>query len=339
MLTRRVTLRPFDIAFDCREDETILEAAFRAGVNLRYGCRHGGCGACRTPLQSGEVEYDDGRGSAVSERDRQAGIALLCCARPIEDLELLLEDYEVSELTPEFPPRQYGVTLSAKRMLTPDVLLATFSLEDGERIDFAAGQYVEIDLPGQAGHRAFSFANAPGKNDRVTCMIKLLPDGAFGTFIQRAPLNERLTLRGPFGQFRIAETAADIIMIAGGTGMAPIVSMLADLAASGSRRVIRFYYGARRSCDLFWLEEIAEFASRLPGFTFVPAVADPTGEAQWEGEVGLITDVVDRREPALQRCEAYLCGPPGMIDSAVGILRSHGMFASRIRYDKFLGTG
>jgi propane monooxygenase reductase subunit len=289
-------------------------------------------------LQSGEVEYDDGRGSAVSERDRQDGIALLCCARPIEDLELLLADYEESELTPEFPPREYSVSLSARRMLTPDVLLATFTLEGGERIDFAAGQYVEIDLPMRAGHRAFSFANPPGEDDRVTSMIKLLPDGAFGTFIRNAPLNQKLTLRGPFGQFKIAETAADIIMIAGGTGMAPIVSMLADLAASGSRRAIRFYYGARRSGDLFWLEEIADLASHLPGFSFVPTVADPTGSPEWEGEVGLVTDIVDRREAALQRCEAYLCGPPGMIDSAVEILRAHGMFASRIRFDKFLET-
>ena len=334
-----IRLEPFGLRFGCGEDETILQAAFRAGVNLRYGCRHGGCGACRTQLLSGDVDYAPGAGTAITEFDRQAGIALLCTAYPREDLTLALEGYEEGDLAPQYPPQDMTATLRARKMLTPDVLLLTFELAAGAQFSFAAGQYVEIAIPGTNAFRSYSCVNPPSRNDHVVCMVRLLRGGIFSTYIQAAPLGEQFRMRGPFGQCTLADTAADIIMVAGGTGLAPIASMLNQLADMRSRRSVRFYFGAKTRQDLFWSEEIEALGAILPNFLYIPVLEEGAVDQAWDGETGLVTEALERRESGLHRSEAYLCGSPGMIENATSTLRRLGMFSSRIRCDRFVVTG
>lgn len=145
-------------------------------------------------------------------------------------------------------------------------------------------------------------------------------------------------MRGPYGQFRLNEGHAPIVMVAGGSGMAPILAMLRSLAAAHSDREVIFYYGARGMADLICAAEIGEISAALPSFTYVPALSEPAGDDDWTGETGLITDVIDRLAGNLRGSEAYLCGPPAMIDAGVEVLRNHGMFSARIRYDKFVST-
>lgn len=339
-MTNTVTLQPFGVGFDCADDETVLAAALRNGISLRYGCKHGGCGSCKMRLREGEVDYDAHHATALSEAEQDAGVALLCCAVPVEDIVIELpDDYTEAELQPRFRVREFPVRLAQKTLVTHDTAHLVLMLDDAQRFEFGAGQFIEIAAPGSDQWRAYSLANAPGANDRIELMTKLLPGGVFSAYLKTsAQAGDELRVRGPFGQFQIAETAAAIVMVAGGSGMAPIVSMLGDLADQGSTRDIVFYYGARSRRDLFWLAEIAALGLRLANFRFIPALSAPLPEDDWRGEAGLITDVIARHSESLRGAEGYLCGPPGMIDAAVAVLKDKGMFSSRIRFDKFLST-
>ena len=339
-MSHTVTLQPFGVEFECGEEETILAAALRSGISLRYGCKHGGCGSCKVQLREGEVDYEGEHATAISESEQDAGLALLCCAHPSEDVVVELpDDYTEAELQPRFPVREFSVELAQKNLVTHDTMHLVLSLRAGDHVEFGAGQFIEIAAPGSDEWRAYSMANAPATNDRIELMTKLLPGGVFSEYLkQRAAPGDQLSVRGPFGQFQIADTAAPIVMVAGGSGMAPIVSMLADLAEQQSGRDIVFYYGARSRRDLFWLDEIAALGRRLPLFRFIPALSEPQPDDVWDGETGLITDVIRRHSDSLRGAEGYLCGPPGMIDAAVAVLKEKGMFNSRIRFDKFLST-
>jgi propane monooxygenase reductase subunit len=335
-----ITLDPFGVEFDCGEDETILAAALRNGISLRYGCKHGGCGSCKVKLRAGDVDYEGEHATAISEAEQDAGFALLCCAHPVEDVVIELpDDYTEAELQPRFPVRELVASLAAINPVTHDTMHLVLSLDDGDRLAFGAGQFIEIAAPRSDQWRAYSMANAPAAGDRIELITKLLPGGVFSEYLRTsARLGDRLSVRGPFGQFQIAETSAPIVMVAGGSGMAPIVSMLGDLAGARSQREIVFYYGARSRRDLFWLDKIAELGQSLSNFRFIPALSEPLPEDRWDGETGLITDVIARHSESLRGAEGYLCGPPGMIDAAVAVLQAKGMFSSRIRFDKFLST-
>lgn len=339
-MSNTVTLMPFGVEFECNEHETVLEAAMRAGISLRYGCKHGGCGSCKVKLSEGEVEYDGHSATAISEAEQDEGIALLCCAVPTEDIVVeLADDYSEEELQPRYPVKEFGARLAKKTFVTHDTMHLVLELENGATIEFGAGQFIEVAAPNSDQWRAYSMANAPSANTRVELMTKLLPGGVFSDYLKNsAAVGDALQMRGPYGQFQIAETAAPIVMIAGGSGMAPIISMLSDLADHQSSREIVFYYGARSKRDLFWLDEIAALGKQLARFKFIPALSEPLPEDNWQGEVGLITAVIERNSDSLRGAEGYLCGPPGMIDAAVSVLKSKGMFSTRIRFDKFLSS-
>jgi ferredoxin-NADP reductase/ferredoxin len=337
----RIKLEPFGVEFDCAEEDTVLEAAFKAGISLRHGCKHGGCGACKVQVIDGYVEYAKDP-TSISEAEEDAGIALLCCALPEEDLVIQLDDdYSATELVPEFPVCERQMVLANLSWVTHDISHLRLEPADGDNsFGFRPGQYIEIARAGSDQWRAFSMANAPAVGSAQELLVKQIPSGCFSGYLKdEAKIGDALQIRGPYGQFGIADTAAPMIMIAGGSGMAPIMSMLGQLAVEQSRREIQFFYGARAARDLFWLDQIASLGARLPSFEFIPALSEPDEESDWQGEVGLITDVVARRTAdSLRGSEGYLCGPPGMIDAAVDTLKAKGMFSTRIRFDKFLNT-
>jgi len=338
-MSHTITLHPYAITFTCSPGETVLDAAVRAGVALRHGCRHGGCGACKVQLASGYVSHGS-RATAISEAEEDSGLALLCCALPEEDVEINLpEDYCEAELTPQFPVVEREVAISTIAPVTRDIVHLGLALGAGESLGFRAGQYLEVQVPGTSSWRSFSLANAPG-NNTLELLVKLMPEGLFsGHLRHRARVGDALRVRGPFGRFGAAATGAPMIMVAGGSGMAPVVALLKDLVARGSDRQVQFFYGARSRADLFWLDEIAALGRGLPSFTFTPALSEPDAADTWAGETGLITEVLARHTPAnLRSFDGYLCGPPGMIDAAVEVLAGKGMFATRIACDRFLST-
>jgi propane monooxygenase reductase subunit len=335
-----VRFEPVDLEIKVSEDETVLEAAFRQGVMLMHGCKEGQCSACKSFLISGEVDLEPYSTFALADYEREEGYTLLCRAHAYSDLEVELLHFDEEVLTSSVPIQTMRAQVASITALTHDIRHLALDLIEPQDIAFHAGQYVDVQIPGTTHTRAFSMANTPATGGRLEFMIKLYPGGRFSGLLedQLAPGHE-LEVRGPYGVFILREHSdADLVFIGGGAGMAPIWSLLNSMAERGLRRKVTYYYGARSPRDLFHLDELAGLGERLPDFRFVPALSEPAPGDGWEGETGLITDVVDRLESDLTGYEGYLCGPPPMIDAAIELLVAKGIGEARIFYDKFTIT-
>jgi NAD(P)H-flavin reductase/ferredoxin len=343
----KVTVMPFGETLGVEPGEALLGAVLRQGRFVRYGCKHGGCGTCRAQLVSGECVVGAQTSFSLSDDDRSAGIVLLCSTYA-EDDEVVVDVTDTMDLTAdEFAAGQTVVECAAVVEgldgVTHDIQALRLALPPGVELAFTAGQYVEVQVPGSVGEwRSFSMANPPADSTHVDLLVKVIPGGRFSsalaTTVRRG---DTMRLRGPFGQFGIRLSHRPIVMVAGGSGMAPIRSMLADLAARGNERPVTFFYGARCDRDLFDVAVLEAFAAEHAWFTFVPALSDPDGNvAGWDGECGLVTDVLDRRLAGdLRQVEAYLCGPPPMIDAAIALLTRRGCRPRHVFFDRFVPSG
>ncbi|MBI3249325.1 MAG: 2Fe-2S iron-sulfur cluster binding domain-containing protein [Deltaproteobacteria bacterium] len=332
-----ITLLPFDKQFVCDDNETILHAAIRQGFNLRYGCKHGGCGLCKAMIVEGEVDNTEASSFALLDYERQQGLALLCCAYPESDVTIELWDYDEEELSSGAQVQQFTAEVERIDALTHDIRGLHLRLVEPATVDFTAGQYVDVLVPGTNEWRSYSMANPPSRNAALELMIKLMPGGLFSEYVaQRLATGERLTVQGPYGNFHLRDTAREAIFIAGGSGMAPLLSLLRDMAEQRSQRTVTYFYGARARRDLFQLEELRALEQRLPHFRFMPALSEPAADEAWDGEAGLITDVVKRLVAGGAGKEAYMCGPTAMIDAAIAMLTRLGIKETDLFYDKFV---
>jgi propane monooxygenase reductase subunit len=330
-----VRLEPVGIEFEVDEDETVLNGAFRQGLMLMHGCKEGQCGACKSFLLDGEVDLDRYSTFALPDYELDEGWTLLCRAHAVSDLEVELINYDEEILQSGVALRTARARVEAIEELTRDIRRLVLKVEDGE-MPFRSGQYVDIGIPGTDEYRSFSMANLPSDDGRLEFMIKLYPGGKFSSLLADGALQvgDELDVTGPYGVFTLRETDRPILFIGGGAGMAPILSLIRFMAEQGVARPAVYYYGAREEEDLFHLEELAELQTLVPGFRFVPALSD----ADWEGETGQITDVVERSEQGLDGVDAYLCGPPPMVDAAQEMLMRLGVDEARIHFDKFTTT-
>jgi propane monooxygenase reductase subunit len=209
-------------------------------------------------------------------------------------------------------------------------------------VKFFPGQYMDIEVPGSAATRSFSMANTSARDSgQLEFVIKVYPDGLFSHFLDtRLQVGDRLNLTGPYGVFTLREgDDADLIFVGGGAGMAPILSLLRSMAERGITRKATYYYGARGRRDLCFEGELRALEEALPRFRYVPALSEPAAEDGWDGETGLITEVVRRHEAGLAGAHAYVCGPPPMVEAAIPLLTQLGVADKRIYYDKFTTTG
>lgn len=332
-----ITLLPFDKQFVCEDNETILHAAMRQGFNLRYGCKHGGCGLCKAMIVEGEVDNTEASSFALLDYERQQGLALLCCAYPESDVTIELWDYDEEELSSGAQVQQFTAEVERIDVLTHDIRGLHLRLVEPTTVDFKAGQYIDVLVPGTNEWRSYSMANPPSRNTALEIMIKLMPSGLFSEDVaQRLSPGERLTVQGPYGNFYLRDTAREAIFIAGGSGMAPMLALLRDMAEQQSQRTITYFYGARARRDLFQLEELRALERQLPHFRFVPALSEPVADDAWDGETGLITDVVKRLVGSGAGQEAYMCGPTVMIDAAIAMLTRLEVKEVDMFYDKFV---
>jgi propane monooxygenase reductase subunit len=330
-----VRLEPVGIEFEVDEDETVLNGAFRQGLMLMHGCKEGQCGACKSFLLEGEVDLDRYSTFALPDYELDEGWTLLCRAHAVEDLEVELINYDEEILTSGVALRTARARVEAIEPLTRDIRRLVLKIDDGE-MPFRSGQYVDIGIPGTDDSRSFSMANLPSDDGRLEFMIKLYPGGVFSSLLADGALQvgDMLDVTGPYGVFTLRETERPLLFIGGGAGMAPILSLLRLMVEQGVERPAVYYYGAREEEDLFHLEELTALQAMLPGFRFVPALSD----SEWDGETGLITDVVERSEQGLDGVDAYLCGPPPMVEAAQEMLMRLGVDEARIHYDKFTTT-
>jgi NAD(P)H-flavin reductase/ferredoxin len=337
---------PFGETLEVEPGESVLRAILRQGRFVKYGCKHGGCSTCRAEVVDGDYRLSDNTSFSLSDADREAGVVLLCSTF-IEDNDLTIdvsntmddlgqEDYQAGQNVQE-----YVAVVDRVEALTHDIRWLGLHIADPAGCPFTAGQYVEVAVPGTDVWRSFSMANPPREQGRIDLMIKVLPGGAFSAVLDTAlRCGDQMRLRGPFGQFGVRLSHRPMVMVAGGSGMAPIRSMLHDLIATRNGREVVFFYGARSSRDLFLVDELNDLAAAHDWFTFVPALSEPGADgAQWRGETGLVTEVLARRLPSTKGTEAYLCGPPPMIDAAIEVLTFTGCKERHIFFDRFVPSG
>jgi propane monooxygenase reductase subunit len=336
--TYNVRLEPVGIEFEVDEDETVLRGAFRQGLMLMHGCKEGQCAACKSFLLDGEVDLDKYSTFALNDMEKEEGWTLLCRAHAQSDLEVELINYDEEVLRSGVALQTQAMKVQTLEALTHDIYRLVLS---GPELTFKPGQYVDIKIPGTEEVRSFSMANIPSDPPgELEFMIKVYPDGKFSSLLSSGSLKEgdEVEVTGPYGVFTLRKNSdRPLLFIGGGAGMAPILALLRSLAERGESRQAVYYYGARGPKDLFHREELAELEQRLPSFRFVPALSE-CDEEEWSGERGLITDVVVRSEQELSEVDAYLCGPPPMVDAAIGLLVQNGVPESRVFYDKFTTT-
>lgn len=326
----KVHVRPGGEAFTVPNGETVLESALKLGLAYPHDCTVGTCGACRTRLITGKVEAITPFGYTLSKEELAAGYILACQALPKSDLELEV-DIAASTIRQIVTP----ALLVETKPLTHDIMAVTWKTD--EALTYQAGQYINVRWNGGDTHRSYSFATAPdvGGQHNVTCFIRHVPGGAFTDALFDGRAQEfSYELDGPHGQFWLRPGKGPILCIAGGSGLAPIVSLLQDAARKRVRRDCVLLFGARGERDLYGDAEISEIRSAwTAGFDYWPVLSEEQTETRRQG---LVTDhipaAIERLGPG---ASAYLCGPPPMIDAAIAMLVAHGMPMEQIFYDKF----
>ncbi|GAB2757095.1 FAD-binding oxidoreductase [Salinifilum aidingensis] len=339
----RVRFEPVDIEIEATEDETVLDAAFRQGIMPLHGCKEGQCSSCKSFLLDGDMQMDRYSTFALADYESDEGYVLLCRAHAYSDLDIELINYDEDMLRAGLPVVTVSARVQAVEELTHDITLLRLSVDGADELKFHPGQYVDIAIPGSTEHRSFSMANLPkSRNGELEFLIKRYPGGKFSGLLGGG-LNtgDDLEVTGPYGTFTLrADSDRRLVFIGGGAGMAPILSLLRQIAAKDAfDREVVFYYGARTAADLFLLDELASLAEQIPRFRFVPCLSD-SDQADWrslglDGRLGVVTTVVDEHESTLADADVYMCGPPPMIDAGLEVLASRSVPAEQIFYDKF----
>jgi len=306
-----VTIQPSGHTLTAEADESILEAALRQGLTLPYGCRDGACGACRGKVLEGSVDHGKAQERALPEADRQQGFTLFCCARAQSDL--VIESREVRKAG-DIPVKTLPARVQTLERAAPDVMIVRLRLPANERLQFLAGQYVDILLK-DGRRRSFSLANAPHDDELLELHIRHVPGGQFTEHVF-GQMKEKDILRfnGPHGSFFLREDSdRPMLMIAGGTGFAPIKSVVEHAIAEKSTRPIAIYWGGRRRVDLYALSLAEAWAAAHPNIRFVPVLSEPAADDGWQGRTGLVHEAAMADFPDLSGHQVYACGSPGMI--------------------------
>ena len=313
-MDHQVVVKPSGHAFSVAAGESILAAALRQGLNLPYGCRDGVCGSCRGRILSGEVAHGNASTAVLGEADRLAGFALLCCATARSDL--WIESREVSSLA-DVPIRTLPARVHRLLRAAPDVMIVELRLPSSERLQFLAGQYVDILLK-DGKRRSFSLANAPHDDSLLQLHVRRIAGGQFTEHVFSS-MRERdlLRLRGPLGSFFLRDDSPKpALLVAGGTGFAPIKAIVEHALAQRSTRPMDIYWGARQRADLYLLQLAQQWAAEHPWIRFVPVLSESPPADGWHGRTGLVHAVAMHDHPDLSQHQAYVCGAPAMVAAA-----------------------
>jgi len=337
----KVRFEPVGIEIEVGEDQTILRAAAEQGIMLMHGCKEGQCASCKSFILEGDdIEHDRYSTFALPDYEKEEGYTLLCRAHAYEDVVIELLNYDEDMIRSGLPIQQGVAEVVSKDAVTHDMRHLVLRLIEPDWIKFFPGQYMDISVPGTDQVRSFSMANTSSREGLLEFVIKVYPDGLFSRFLdEELQVGDRLELSGPFGVFTLRESDTELVFVGGGAGMAPILSLLRSMAERGIHRKATFFYGARGQRDLCFEEELRALEGSLANFRFVPALSEPAEGDEWEGETGLITDVVKRHETDLKNAHAYVCGPPPMVEAAIPLLETLGVPDKRVYYDKFTTTG
>jgi CDP-4-dehydro-6-deoxyglucose reductase len=312
-----VTVQPSGRSFSVERDEPILYAAIRQGIGLPYGCKDGACGSCKCRLLEGRVIHGVHQAKALSAEEEAAGFTLTCCAAAQTDV--VIEARTVPGAG-EFPVRKMPVRVMAMARPAPDVAVLTMQLPANDPLRYHAGQYVEFILRDNA-RRSYSMANAPHtQTDKpfIELHIRHMPGGKFTDHVFGAMKEkEILRVEGPFGSFFLREDSdKPIVLLASGTGFAPIKAIIEHMEHKGTTRPAVLYWGCRSKADLYLHDWALQAAARLPNLRYVPVLSEPKPEDGWSGRTGFVHQAVMADLPDLSGHQVYACGAPVMVDSA-----------------------
>jgi Na+-transporting NADH:ubiquinone oxidoreductase subunit F len=312
-------------------DDTLLNTLSLNNIFIPSAC--GGkatCGYCKCKVVEGGGPIKPTEDPFLSDKEREDGVRLSCQVKVRENMEILIPEELLSA-------KEYKAEVIAVKPLTYDIKLVTFKLLEPEEMAFKPGQYAQLRVPGIDVIRAYSIASDPKLTNILEFIIRLVPKGQATTFVHLAlEVGDVINITGPYGDFYLKEDSErDIICIAGGSGKAPIRAILYFLKDRNMNRKVKYFFGARTKKDLYYTEEFLDLAKEYPNFQYIPALSEPLPEDNWEGEIGLITDVVDRFSDDLSESEAYLCGSPGMIDACIRVLQNNKINMENVYYDKF----
>lgn len=328
-----ITLQPSGLQFEASEDSTILHAAEKAGIALLYGCRDGRCGTCKGKLLQGDINRGAEDPQTLSDEQRNAGLFLLCKAKPCADA--VIEAFAAVR-TGNIVAKTLPARIESLQRAASDVLIITLKYPPAERFDFYAGQYITL-LFKDGMRRDFSLANAPHEHGQIQLHIRLA-EGSYSTRMFTEVLKERdiLRLEGPLGAFHLnPESTKPIIMLAGGTGFAPIKSILDDMAHRGIEREVHLYRGARDRAGLYLPHLPEQWTTTLPRFTHVPVLSDPTPTCNWDGRTGLVHEAVLEDFADLSGFEVYACGAVAMVEAAARDFVARGLPSEAFFADAF----
>lgn len=313
-MPHKITVKPSGHVFSAEAGEAILDAALREGRTLPYGCRTGACGVCKGKILEGAVDYGDYQAHALSDAEKSAGLALFCCAKPKTDI--VIEVREVAD-SQDIQARIMPCKVEKIEMAAEDVAVLSLKLPAGERLQFLAGQYIDILLK-DGKRRAYSLANAPHDDGYLQLHIRRVPGGSFSDHVF-TEMHEKAILRfeGPLGSFSLREDSdKPILLLASGTGFAPVKAMLEHAFHHGIKRPITLYWGAYSLADLYMLKLPEKWAQEYPHFKFVPVLSEPKPEDHWQGRTGYLHEAAMADFTDLGGYQVYACGSPVMVEAA-----------------------
>ena len=333
----QVSVQPSGRSFSVDKDETILAAGVRQGVGLPYGCKDGACGSCKCLKVSGEIQMSAYQSKALTDEELDKGMVLTCRATALSDV--VLESRQVTRAD-AFPIRKMPVRISSLEKMSADVMRITLQLPSTENMQFHAGQYVEFLLR-DGSRRAYSIANAPhtlaAGAPIIDLHIRHMPGGKFTDHVFGAMKEKEIQrIEAPFGSFYLREDSdKPMVLLASGTGFAPIKALLEHMQHKNIQRPARLYWGGRRPADIYMNDWVMTQLALMPNLQYIPVVSDALPEDHWSGRTGYVHAAVLQDTADLSGHQVYACGAPVVIESAQRDYLKHGLPAEEFFADSF----
>ncbi len=331
-MSHQVTLQPSGHQFTVQSGETILEAALREDFAMPYGCRNGACGACKGNILRGSVDYGQHQQGTLTDEDKKKGMALFCTAKPLGDLVLEVKEISAAK---DIPVKTMPCRVEKMEKLAPDVMALWLKLPSNERLQFLPGQYIDFLLK-DGKRRSFSLANPPEDDSLLELHIRHVPGGHFTEHVFNAmKVKEIMRINGPLGSFFLRDSDKPAIFLAGGTGFAPIKSILTHAFHHGIDRQMVLYWGAKARADLYQAGLPDAWSKDHDNFSFVPVLSEARAEDAWAGRAGLVHQAVVADFADLSGYQVYACGAPPMIDAARKDFMARGLPEDEFFSDSF----
>ncbi len=331
-MSHQVTIQPSGHQFTVKPGETLLSAALNAGFSLPYGCRNGACGACKGKILAGAVDYGVFQEGALSQEDKAQGLALFCCAKA--ETDLVIEVKEVGAAR-DIPIRTLPCRIEKMEKLAEDVMALWLKLPSNERLQFLPGQYIDFLLK-DGKRRSFSLANSPEEDALLELHIRHVPGGQFTDHVFGAmKVKDIMRISGPYGSFFLRESDKPAIFVAGGTGFAPIKSILAHAFHHEIDRQFVLYWGAKTLPDLYQAAVPGQWQGTRKNFSFIPVLSEPDPADHWPGRAGFVHAAVLEDFADLSGYEVYACGAPPMVAAAKRDFTARGLPEDAFFSDSF----